>query len=274
MICKRLGVTRAGYYAWRSRDPSDRSLDDQGLVQQIRRVHEQSRGNYGSPRIAHQLSHEGLEVGRRRVARLMRLEGLQGRSARTSRRNTAGQKAFYASVPNRQRGVAVQRADQVWVGDVTYLRVNGQWRYLAAVLDRYSRRVLGWSVGASRTAALTTDALRHALRKRRPSPGLVFHSDRGIEYAAFEYREQLKRAGIVQSMNRPGKMNDNAHMESFFHTMKTESLHGVTLNSEAQLRRTLRSYIPFYNHQRLHSAVHYLPPVTFEKIMASQACVN
>ena len=168
----------------------------------------------------------------------------------------------------------IAQPDQVWVGDVTYLRVNGQWRYLAAVMDRHSRRLVGWSVSTRRDAALTREALRHAVRKRRPSPGLVFHSDRGIEYAAFEYRDQLSRLGIVQSMNRPGKMNDNAHMESFFHSMKTEALYGLSFDNDNALRSELRSYIQFYNQERLHSALDYLPPVAFERREAQQACVN
>jgi len=185
-----------------------------------------------------------------------------------------GQRAFFASVPNQQRAQVVQAPNQVWVGAVTYLKVARQWRYLAAVMDRHSRRILGWSLSTRRDAALTGDALRHSVRKRQAAPGLMFHSDRGIEYAAFEYRNQLARLGIVQSMNRPGKMNDNAHMESFFHSMKAEDLHGRRFDNDQQLRQALRSYIAFYNHQRLHSALRYLPPVAFERQQGSQPCVN
>ena len=136
------------------------------------------------------------------------------------------------------------------------------------------RRIVGWSLSHRRDAALTRCALRQAARNRRPAPGLVFHSDRGVEYAAFEYREELRRFGILQSMNRPGKMNDNAHMESFFHSMKAEELYGKAFADDDQLRRTLSSYITFYNQQRLHSSLRYLPPSVFEQRQGLQSCVN
>lgn len=274
MMCRLLHVTRGGYYAWQRREPSERTRQDVQLLERVREVHQRSRGYYGSPRVTSQLRLQGLTLGRRRVARLMRQAALQGRSARLYRRSKVGQRTFFASLPNRQREMQIAQPDQVWVGDVTYLRVSGQWRYLAAVMDRHSRRLVGWSVSARRDAALTREALRHAVRKRQPSPGLVFHSDRGIEYAAFEYRDQLTRLGIVQSMNRPGKMNDNAHMESFFHSMKAESLYGKTFDTDGQLRRALHSYIAFYNQQRLHSSLRYLPPVAFERQQDQQPCVN
>lgn len=274
MMCALYGVTRGGFYAWQSRQPSARMSQDEQLTERIRQVHQQSRGYYGRPRVASQLQREGVTIGQRRVARLMRCARLQGRSARRYHRSMVGQRAFFASVPNQQRAQVVQGPNQVWVGDVTYLKVAGQWRYLAVVMDRHSRRVLGWSVSTRRDAALTGDALRLSVRKRRPPPGLMFHSDRGIEYAAFEYRHQLARLGISQSMNRPGKMNDNAHMESFFHSMKAEDLHGRRFDDDHQLRQAIRSYIAFYNQQRLHSALRYLPPVAFERQRGLQPCVN
>jgi len=184
------------------------------------------------------------------------------------------QRAFFASVPNQQRTQVVLAPNQVWVGDVTYLKVARQWRYLAVVMDRYSRRILGWSVSRRRDAALTCTALRLSMRNRQPGPRLMFHSDRGIEYAAFEYRDELARLGIIQSMNRPGKMNDNAHMESFFHSMKAEDLHGRRFDDDDQLRQVIRSYIAFYNQQRLHSALRYLPPAIFERQQDLTTCVN
>lgn len=186
----------------------------------------------------------------------------------------SGQRAFFAAVPNQQRQVTIEAPNHVWVGDVTYLKVAGQWRYLAVVMDRHSRRIVGWSLSARCDAALTGEALQNAARNGQPQPGLVFHSDRGIEYVAFEYRERLCRLGILQSMNRPGKMNDNAHMESFFHSMKAEELYGKTFIDDEQLRQVLRSYIAFYNQQRLHSALRYLPPAAFEQQQGLQPCVN
>ena len=274
MMCALYRVTRGGFYAWQSRQPSERTNQDARLTERIRQVHQQSRGNYGSPRVARQLRCEGVPVGRRRVARLMRSAQLQGRSARQYHRSMVRQRAFFASVPNQQRTQVVLAPNQVWVGDVTYLKIARQWRYLAVVMDRYSRRILGWSVSRRRDAALTCTALRLSVRNRQPGPRLMFHSDRGIEYAAFEYRDELARLGIIQSMNRPGKMNDNAHMESFFHSMKAEDLHGRRFDDDDQLRQVIRGYIAFYNQQRLHSALRYLPPVIFERQQDLTTCVN
>jgi len=274
MMCALYRVTRGGFYAWQSRQPSERTNQDARLTERIRQVHQQSRGNYGSPRVARQLRCEGVSVGRRRVARLMRSAQLQGRSARQYHRSMVRQRAFFAGVPNQQRTQVVLAPNQVWVGDVTYLKVARQWRYLAVVMDRYSRRILGWSVSRRRDAALTCTALRLSVRNRQPRPRLMFHSDRGIEYAAFEYRDELARLGIIQSMNRPGKMNDNAHMESFFHSMKAEDLHGRRFDDDDQLRQVIRGYIAFYNQQRLHSALRYLPPAIFERQQDLTTCVN
>lgn len=273
-MCELLGVSRGGFYAWCKRQPSDRQEKDAELIERVRQIHADSRGFYGSPRVVGQLRLQGKAVGKRRVARLMREAGLQGRSARLYRNSKVLQRAFYAGVPYRPESAMTQRHDQVWVGDVTYLKVAGQWRYLAAVMDKHSRRIVGWSLGARRDAALTTQALRRSAASRRVSPGVVFHSDRGIEFANFEFRSQLQGLGMLQSMNRPGKMNDNAHMESFFHSMKCEQLYGRKFDTEQQLRSTLSSYIRFYNERRLHSSLRYLPPATYEKRIQGEISVN
>jgi putative transposase len=170
--------------------------------------------------------------------------------------------------------VDAQAPNQVWVGDVTYLKVANDWRYMAAVMDRHSRRIVGWSLSDCRDTALTIQALRQSARNRRPAPGLTFHSDRGVEYAAYQFRNEIARLGMLQSMNRAGKMNDNAHMESFFHSMKCEDLYGKTFDNEGALRRALRSYVAFYNQQRLHSSLCYRAPAEFELRRLSQPGVN
>ena len=274
MMCRLYGVTRAGYYAWRKRQPSPREQQDQELLACVRRVHADSRGFYGSPRVARQLRLDGQMVGRRRIARLMREGGLQGRSARLYRNSKVLQRAFYAGVPYLPESAKTQRHDQVWVGDVTYLKVAGKWRYMAAVMDKHSRRIVGWSLGARRDAALTKEALVRSAASRGVRPGLVFHSDRGMEFANFEFREQLHQLGMVQSMNRPGRMNDNAHMESFFHSMKGEELYGQKFDTDRQLRSVLSSYIRFYNDRRLHSSLQYLPPAAYERRAQGQTSVN
>ena len=264
LMCRRFGVTRAGFYAWRSRPPSPRATSDAAMTERVLEVFREARGLYGSPRVTRQLGLLGIPVGRRRVARLMRLAQIQGRSARLYRRSRVGQKKFYRGHPNAIHGVTTNRANQLWVADVTYVRVAGRWRYLAVVMDRHSRKVLGWSLGRNRDASLTRRALAHAVRWRHPSPGVTFHSDRGIEYAAFDLGEALSRLGFLQSMNRPRHMNDNAHMESFFHSLKTEWLFGITFQTESHLRAALLDYVRFYNQQRLHSSLGYLPPAVFE----------
>jgi putative transposase len=268
-MCSYLAVSPSGFYAWSQREPCERALRDQDLLPRVQKIHADSRGFYGSPRIKHALSQQGTEVSQGTVARVMRGARLQGRSARLYRKSRVAQRAFFTSIANAQRGVQLERVNQIWVGDVTYLRVSGQWRYLAVVMDKFSRRIIGWSLSKQRDAALTNEAMGHALRNRKPEIGLIFHSDRGIEYAAWAYRQKLSRHGVVQSMNRPGQMNDNAHMESFFHSMKTEELYGKTFACDDTLQNTLLSYIQFYNQQRLHSSIGYRSPATFERQQAA-----
>jgi transposase InsO family protein len=262
-LCALYGVTRAGYYAWRIRGESARQGQDQDVLRQIRAVFESSRATYGSPRIHQALRAAGTRVSRRRVERLMREAGLRARAAKLYRA-IPGLHAFFTSVPNRQLARVTTGPDQVWVGDITYLKVGAAWRYLAVVMDRYSRRIVGWSMGRHRDARLTLAALNHAVYHRRPRPGLIFHTDRGIEYAAYAFRGRLAALGFVQSMNRPREVTDNAHMESFFHSMKTDVVHGVSLASQDEVGRLLRSYIPYYNHVRLHSGLGYRSPVDYE----------
>jgi len=264
-MCRLYGVTRGGYYAWCGRQPSARAQHDAHLLGQIRAVHAAHDGNYGSPRVHGALRHAGVRIGAKRVARLMRTHSLRGKVADLYR-SRAGAKAFFTSIPNRQLGVLADAPNRVWVGDVTYLKVAGVWRYLAVILDKHSRRVLAWTLRRRRDVDLTLRTLRRAIRMRRPRAGLIFHSDRGIEYAAEPYREDLRAHGFVQSMNRPKRMNDNAHMESFFHTMKSELHKKLCVATDVQLRAVIATYVDYYNERRGHTSLDHRSPIHFEAV--------
>jgi transposase InsO family protein len=236
-LCALYGVTRAGYYAWRSRPASAHAEQDRKLTQRIVALFQAHQGRYGSPRIHRELTGGGWRVSRRRVERLMRAAGLRARVARVYRANPALHR-FFDQHPNRLPATAARRPDRVWVGDVTYLPVAGRWHFLAVVLDQCSRRVLAWRLGRRRDAHLTRHVLDAAVRRRRPARGLIFHSDRGSEYVGATLRDRLRALGIRQSSALRGP-EDNAHMESFFHSLKAELVHGARFVS------VLTSYGPF-----------------------------
>lgn len=270
-MCRLYGVTRAGFYAWRSRERSERERQNEDLVAEIRAAHTESRGTYGSPRVHQVLRGRGHRVGKHRVARLMRRHGIKARVA-TMRYTSPSTKRFFASVRNEQLELKLERPDQVWVGDITYLKVGAIYRYLAVVMDKYTRRVLGWAYGPRKDVALTLRALNGAVRRRRPQRRLVFHTDRGTEYAGTAFKRRLGELNITQSMNRPGKMTDNAFIESFFHSMKAEIYHGVRFEEDGVIREALKSYVSFYNTDRLHSSLRYVSPATFEQQARGAGC--
>ena len=218
---------------------------------------------YGSPRIQRALHAEGCAVSRRRVERLMRRAGRRARVVQIYRANPRLHR-FYGQHPNRLWARVATRPNRIWVGDITYLPVVGRWHFLAVVLDQYSRRVLAGALGRTRDTRLTRTVLNAAVRRRRPRAGLVFHSDRGSEYAAQTFRDRWRTLGIRQSATRVGTPGDNAHMESFFHSLKAEVVHGARFVTAHQLRLALRGYFGYYNHRRLHSALGYRAPVEYE----------
>lgn len=266
-MCHVLGVSRSGFYAWRRRPPSLRSHANAVLVQQIHAAHRASHDVYGSPRVYRALRRAGHVVGKHRVARLMRLEGLRGRQARRFRYIATRHDALPAP-PNRVQQ-EFQRAvpDTLWLADITQVRTREGWLFLAVLLDACSRRIVGWATGSRPTQLLSLEALQLALRARRPARGLFHHSDRGGPYASAEYQDVLDRHGVVGSMSRPGNCFDNAPVESFFHSLKTEWLYHVTLYSRAQARAAIFEYIEgFYNRVRLHSSLDYRSPIEHESL--------
>jgi putative transposase len=263
-LCRLFAVTRAGFYAWRCRPVSARQRQDWALLEEMRAIFATSGGTYGSPRIQHALLASAHRVSRRRVARLMRQDGLRARIVRMYR-GKAGVHRWFSRQPNHVRQTQATRPNQIWVGDVTYLAVGGRWWYLVVVLDQCSRRVLAWRLTSTRDSRVTRAVLDAALRRRRPDAGLIFHTDRGSEFQGLRVRTRLTQSAVRQSMTRGGAPGENAHMESFFHSLKAGLIHGRTFPSVAELRGQLRRYIRYYNYRRLHSALGYQSPVDYEQ---------
>jgi putative transposase len=264
-MCDRLGVSKSGFYAWRGRPPSSRSIEDERLLAQIRAVHAESRGRYGSPRVHRELAARGIHVNKHRVARLMRENGLRGRRRRRFRHTTDSNHAMPLAPNTLARAFTAEAPNRVWVTDITYVPTREGWLYLAAILDLYSRRVVGWSMSDRITRQLTLDALSMGLQARTPPMGLLHHSDRGSQYASADYRAALASAGIECSMSRKGDCWDNAVAESFFGTLKTELVHEADWATRAEARSAIFEYLEvFYNRRRIHSSIGYVSPEEFE----------
>lgn len=265
-LCAVLEVTRSGYYAWCNGQETARQIANRLLAEQIHRVHREKKGRYGSPRVTQQLRREGQRCNHKRVERLMRQHGLKGCSSRKRRVRTTNSEHDHPIAPNLLLGrVAPTKPNEVWVADITYVPTAEGWLFLAAVMDLYSRQILGWSVWESLAAGGALQALQRALVNRRHPTGVIHHSDRGVQYACQGYRQQLKVAGLVASMSRKGNCYDNAAMEAFWSTLKREAMAQSASWSKNQVRRELFEYIEgTYNRSRLHSSLGYQSPVDFE----------
>lgn len=268
-LCAHFRVSRSGYYAWRNRKEPDRAKANRALLRRIERIHSDSRETYGSPRVYQALRKAGLQVGRTRVERLMRRAGIKARSATVYRR-LPGLHRFFDGIRNRRLNLPRPDAvNQQWAADLTYIRLGTQWRYLAVVIDLYSRKIVGWSIGKQRAVQLTRAALMTAIRNRKPDRGLIFHTDRGIEYRSYEIQKIHRRYGILPSMNRPGQCTDNAEVESFFHTLKGDIIREKAYQCGEELRRSVAGYLQhFYNRKRLHSSLGYCAPAEYEAMAA------
>ena len=268
VLCRALQVSTSGYYAWGQRPESAHDIEDMRLGVLIGESHRLSRGIYGSPRVHADLVAQGVRVSRKRVVRVMRELGLRGRSRRSYVRTTDSDHGLPTAENLLNRDFTASKPNERWVGDVTYLRTPGGWLYLAVILDLYSRMVVGWALSAANDRALAIDALNQALHRRRPDVGLLHHTDQGSPYASEDYQALLKKAGITCSMSRRGNCHDNAAMESWNATVKSELGESFAGASDASAK--LFDYIEvFYNQRRRHSALDNVSPADFERAAAA-----
>jgi transposase InsO family protein len=268
-LCRLLGVSRQGYYAYAGRPPSARVVSDQKLSTDVQRLFEASGATYGSPRILRALRATGLTVSKRRVERAMRGLGLTPPSRRRHKVTTQANAAHPVAPNELARDFTATRPNERWVTDITYVWTDQGWGYCAVILDLFSRAVVGWALEASLSTALPRKALDMAIRRRRPAKGLLHHSDRGCQYTSADYREQLRALGVTVSMSRKGNCWDNAVAESFFATLKKELIHRRSWSNRFDLRAALFDYIEvFYNRRRLHSSIDYKTPAELETAYA------
>jgi putative transposase len=265
-MCRLLGVSTSGFYAWLGRPASPRALDDEVLTCQITEIHDRSRRTYGSPRVHAALGRQGVHVGRKRVARLMRTTGICGAHRRRRGRTTTTDPSAAPAPDLVERSFRAPGPDQLWVADITYVPTWAGWAYLAIVLDVFSRRIVGWAMREHLRTELVTEALDMAIWSRCPSGGLIHHSDRGCQYTSYVFGRRCEDAGIVPSMGSVGDAYDNAMAESFFATLEKELLASRSFHNRTQARIAVFDYIEvFYNRERLHSSIGNLSPAEFER---------
>lgn len=266
-MCSLLGVSRGGFYAWSARPLSDHAKRDVELTALIEVIHEESRSTYGAPRVNAMLARQGEHVSVKRVARLMREAGLTGLFKKRRGRTTISVPGIRTAPDLVKRDFFAAAPNELWVADMTYVRTWEGWLYLASVMDVYSRRVVGWAMDSSMSAQLVVDALEMGFARRRPTEGLIHHSDRGAQYTALIFTANCKEAGIETSMGSKGCAYDNSAAESFFATLKKDLIHRQSWPTKEEARRAIFDYIEvFYNRKRLHSTLGNLSPEEFEMI--------
>jgi putative transposase len=271
LLCRVLGVSRSGFYAWSTRAPSDRALQDAWLIEQIREIHAANRGVYGSPRVQAELRiARDIRVGRKRVERLMRSAGISGLVPKRRGRTTIRVPGVRVADDLVQRDFRPSAPNVLWVADITYLRTWEGWLYLVAVQDAFSRRIVGWSMADHMRSDLVVDALNMAIARRRPDAGLIHHSDQGSQFVSLAFGQACGKAGIARSMGSRGDCFDNAVAESFFATLKKELIRRQSWPTRAELRQAVFEYIElFYNATRRHSTLGMLSPMQYENISLS-----
>ena len=266
-MCETLEVSPSGYYAWRNRPECRRKREDRRLVLEIKAIHMENRGAYGSPRIHAELKARQMRHGKKRVARLMRENGIRAKQKKKFRATTDSNHTYPVAPNLLLRNFEADMPDRKWLADITYIPTREGWLYLAAIMDLFSRPIVGWSMSRRMTKELVLKALAMAVEHRRPGPGLIHHSDRGSQYACGDYQQALRSHGMICSMSRKGDCWDNAPMESFFHTLKTELVHHRDYQTRNQAKADIFEYIEvFYNRSRRHSALGYMTPAQYEMI--------
>jgi putative transposase len=266
-LCQVLGVSQSGYFAWRSRPASCHQREDLVLLAHIRSAFARSHGTYGSPRMTRELQDDGLNVGRRRTARLMRENGLKARQTRRFKRTTDSHHAFPVAPNLLEQNFSAERPNQKWAADISYVWTCEGWLYLAVILDLFARRVVGWAVSDRLHRELALEALHKAVAVRRPSAGLIHHTDRGSQYCSLAYQAELRRHNIRISMSGKGNCFDNAVVESFFKTLKSELVWRTVFQTRAEAKDAIGRYIDgFYNPVRRHSTLDFVSPVQFERL--------
>lgn len=269
-MCRALGVSHSGFYAWRDRPRSARTLSNQALLSCIRRIHQQSHENYGAVKTWQALRAEGHVCGRHRVARLRRANGIEAKRMRRFRSGYAARNAEPPAPNLLARNFTARAINQVWVGDATFIPTREGWLYLAILLDLHSRQVVGWSMGRHLNRQLVIDALMMAIRHRRPKPGLIHHTDQGVVYSTSAYRAVMHEYGLVASMSRKGQCLDNAVAESFFGNLKNELTWHCDFKNREEARVAIFDYIElFYNRARSHQALGFISPVAYEHRIAT-----
>ena len=274
LLCRVLKVSRSGYYDWKDRPSSKRDRENAALTEQIREVHERSRGIYGYPRVHAELRALGVRCSRKRVARLMRKAGIKGCRRARKKRTTRRDPHATPAADLLKRNFTAEAPDRVWTADITYVHTQEGFLYLAFILDVYSRKVVGWSMASHLRTELVVDALEMALWRRSPDAGLIHHTDRGAQYTALSFGKKLEEAGIVPSMGRVGSALDNAISESFVASLKCELLHRHRFVGREAARTATFDYIEgFYNRVRRHSSLGYLSPADYEQATMKEVAV-
>ncbi len=266
-MCRALQVSQSGYYRWCGKGQSNRDRENEQVLLKIRQIHRQSKQRYGSPRITEELRAEGYQYNEKRIARLMRLGKIAAKTKRRFKVTTKSKHNLPVAANLVKGNFQAAGPNRLWASDITYIWTGEGWLYVLAIMDVYSRQIVGWSMGNRLTQDLAIQALQQACWRRKPLPGCIFHADRGSQYAGLEFRNLLKQYGFIQSMSGSGNCYDNAIMETFFHTLKTELVYFERYETRNEARGSIFEYIEvFYNRERRHSALNYKSPVDFERL--------